>query len=295
MRIINCISIQHRYLSYKIFKKLTFNDEEEFYRNYPNPRDKLVVQTATRLDIYFYDKNELQYILNFIRRKSYQKDFPYLYYEGRDAMLYLLKCLCRIESRTLSESYLDTIIRYNYNRFKNNFSPLFKNKLSKCLDIATKYMLKNEIKYKIYEKIKNIIKDKKILIYGVSRSALYLSKLIPKDYLRIYHKNRRLLRILYGKEMEKCFIENLDYEKDIDIFICATLASHERINEEFFKNFKKKVYVIDISPFKNFKLKDEKYVKYDHEIRDLIEKNYEDEINKASSIAKKLLEIVDSL
>ncbi len=291
VKVINCISIHHKYISYKIFKEIAFIDEYEFYDTYPNPEDKLVVQTSTRLDIYFYNDRELYDLINFLKKRYFYRDIPYSYYKDRDAVFYLLKCLCRIQSRTLSESYLDEIIKYNYKRFENFFSKEFRKIFLRCFDIALKYRLKNNVKYEIYEKIKDKIYNKKVLIHGLSRTALYIAKYLPKRNLFIYHRDRRLLNILYGEDFSECFIDDIKKVRDIDVYICATLASHERMNEDFFKDFKKKVYVIDISPFGNFRLKSGEYVEYDTEIRKIVEENYQNEIKEASLIEKILKEI----
>ncbi len=288
---INCISLHHKYISYKIFKEIAFSDEYEFYDTYPNPEDKLVVQTATRIDIYFYNDKERIDIINFLKKRYFYREIPYSYYKNRDAILYLLKCLCRIQSKTLSENYLDELIRYNYKRFENFLSKEFRRIFLKCFEISLKYRLKNNIKYIVYEKIKDKIYNKKVLIHGLSRSAIYIAKHISKRNLFIYHRDKRLLNILYGDEFSECFIDDIRKIKDIDVYICATLASHERISEDIFKNYSKKVYVIDISPFKNFKLKGGVYVEYDSEIRRIVEENFQNELREASIIEKVLREI----
>ncbi len=310
-----CISLHHKKTRYKNFKEVRDLDTKDFYEKVLNFADScVIVKTSTRFEIYadlpvhdYIDK-----ILNLVPKKEMHDLFDI--YKDKDAVYHLFSLTACIVSRVLGESSIPLRVEDSFKHAKeigaaNSTIELIFNaalKMYKRAKTETELFNNSELVSKAIEKLLDNVEElngKTMLLWGSGRSGRNIAELIKRKYdVEMFVTNR--IREISERIAERLNAKIINYEEvpdiigDVDVLICASLASHKIVTEKRLKNVEryKHLYILDVSPFKNV---DEALAKRDKifliDVREYVERNYEKMRGEVGKVRKIVEEEVNKM
>ncbi len=301
-----CMSLHHKKTRYKNFKEIRDLDTNYVYKKVLEFADSSVVlKTSTRFEIYAELKGEeyIDKILNLLPKKDILSLFEI--YRNKDAVYHLFSLTACIVSRVLGESSIPLRVEDSFKYAKkigatnDTIELIFNNALNtyKRAKIETKLFDNSELVSESLKKLINHVKNldnKALLLWGSGSAGRRIVEIIKRYYdTDIYVTNRT--KDINKRIAEKLDAEPIDYEevpsiiKNIDVLICASLASHKIVTEKRLKNLKrdKNLYILDVSPFKNV---EESLAEKDKifliDVREFVERNYERMLREVEKVKK---------
>lgn len=269
------LTFNHKITPFNILEKINISNNKlnEFYEELYFLKEKLLLQTCNRRELYFLTENinDIFNIKNIFIKKfnlnKFEVDKFSKIYRDRFALFHLLKVICGLESMILGETQIVNQVKMSYQFAKENlfcekyFNVIFQNIFKLNKEIRTKTQIsKNAISlggicYRIVKDFfKDELKNKVLLLIGTGQIIFSVYKWYIGKVNKIFiatNKNIEKAEIL--AENTNGTIINIqeiyDFLNYIDFIISATSAPHFIIRkEEIIKcNVNKKILIIDLA------------------------------------------------
>lgn len=249
-----CFSLHHRSLPYSQFKKYMFSDYNAFYKD-TEGLERVLIQSTTRIEVYAVGKHEKL-------RDLFPEEVKI--YKDKKAVEHLFRLIGSIESRVLGENYLHLLIKEDFHLAKklgavaDVLSRVFKSsfRVSERVEKDTIIRDTSILSSIAIKKITGKITPTSVVIFGAGRCGMNVVKELKESKrdieLTIVNRQPKISKIVQrqvgGKVAEYENLKNVI--RHADVLICATLASHYRVNPELLLDAGK-IYVLDLSPFRN--------------------------------------------
>lgn len=292
------------------FIKKGYKDIIENYKNTNKIKGYVALETCLRVELYLEITKEFEI-------EKLKKDFKsenVKVYSGNEAVEYLLRVICGLESIIKGEDQILTQLKKAY------FLHLEEEKTSALLNIIFNNAIETGKKFRNESKIneKNIsldsitvkfiktkfdsLENKKIFIIGVgdlSQSILALLHKFGNCELtmtnRSMHKSIEILKLFNGIKLTE-FNKKYDVVKESDIIISATSAPHLVLVEEKMKdilNDGKKRFFLDLAVPRDIDIKIGSYENVSlYHLEDIWE-TYNTNIEKRDEIVKQYFYIIE--
>ena len=262
-----CLSFHHIKTKYVNFKKVRFDDPEQFYT--VTKGERVLLQTGTRVEVYAYT-GSVDSIFDMFTKKSGMvrakiEDFFNVYLD-KDAREHLFRMTGCIESRVLGETYIPDAVEsaFKLAELKGAAGPRMKELFEGAILVGKR--AKSETKIEGALPITDIalkaiteeivkIEGKQVILLGAGTIGRKIAK-------ELSNKNAEVIVINRNMDVGQITAQKVsgtlqDYSKlketlqSADVLICATLASHYRVLPEMIEKRSSPLVIVDVSPFRN--------------------------------------------
>lgn len=264
-----CLSLHHIKTSYDNFLKARALAPAEFYRLSKGIKERVLLQTGTRVEVYaLIDDRRVDSLLDILSSKSSLEKDSFKIYFDRDTVVHLFRLVGGIESRVLGETYLLGQVEgaFHLAKQKSAAGSYMDSLFNSAICTGKKVRLETKIEGSIPVAdmaVKNILDElptldgKTVVLLGAGLTGQKVAKALVKHKLKLIVVNRnydigtRTAREIGAKAVKYAQLNKM--LSNADVLICATLASHYRITAELIKSLHRKspLVIVDVSPFGN--------------------------------------------
>ena len=262
-----CLSFHHIKTKYANFKRVRFEDPEQFYR--VSKGERVLLQTGTRVEVYAYT-DDIDSIFDMFTKKSgldrEEIEEFFNVYIDEDAVKHLFRMSGCIESRVLGETYIPLLIESAFLVAEESGAagPRMKELFNRAMRVSKRALSETKIAgtvpladialQNVAEEFQKI-DGKKAILLGSGTTGRKIAGELAKNNADVIVVNRN--RDIGSITAQKVGGSMHDYSKltetlnSADILICSTLASHYRVLPEMVEKRSSQLVVVDVSPFGN--------------------------------------------